>query len=342
MRPVIGIAISLLIHGVLVAVLLLAPKGMTSTQVKRGEPLFVELPNIEEPAPKGNPAGRSPAPPTSPSRPAAARPSPPAPPAVRPPAPAPAPAAPPTRVAAAPPASAAPPSPPAAAAPAPPTPAPPTPAPIAEPTPAPLPTREATPTPAPSPTPTPAERAVTAPPAPSPPSPASPPSERGGDTRVAAVPSAPREPPRPDIRSALRRGAGDGAGGLTGGRGGIEGEPIPLDSQDPRFGDYLDRVRRLIRSKWGFPCADGDPHGAHCVRREGELVVEFGILKDGHVPYVMLRDSSGSINMDDFAMNAVRLASPFPPLPDSVSKKGIPIIATFRYLIREELINVLR
>jgi protein TonB len=204
--------------------------------------------------------------------------------------------------------------------------------------------RETTPAPeAPAPAP-PTERAAAAPPAP-PTAPAAPatgaPTERG-ESRVAALPTPAPEPPRPDIRSALRRGAGGGAGGLTGGRGGIEGEPIPLDTDDPRFSDYLDRVRRLIRSKWGFPCAEGNPHAAQCVRREGELVIEFGIAKDGHVPFVNLRDSSGSVNMDDFALNAVRLASPFPPIPDAVSRKGIPIIATFRYLIREELINVLR
>ncbi|HEY3066196.1 MAG TPA: TonB family protein [Methylomirabilota bacterium] len=326
MRPGVGIAISLLIHAAVVAALLLAPKGQTTPQVKRGEPLIVELPNIPEPAPKGNPSARSPAPPA----PTAARPAPPPVPAVRPAPPAP------PRVAAAPPTPApAPPAPAPVTPPSPPvaTPAPPAPAPAAEPAPAPLPAHEAAPSPAPP------ERAVATPPAPA--SPAPTPSERGGDTRVAAVPSTPREPPRPDIRSALRRG-GEAAGGLSGGRGGIEGEPIPLDSDDPRFSEYLDRIRRLIRSKWGYPCAEGDPHAIHCLRRDGELVIEFGIAKDGHVPFVLLRNSSGSVNMDDFALNAVRLASPFPPLPDSVSKKGIPILATFRYMIREELMNILR
>ena len=335
-RPLIGISLSVLLHVAVLAALLFAPRVMTGASVKRGEPLFVELPNIEEPAPKGNPAARSPLPPTPPSRPARATPPAPEPPAPR------AVTTPSARVASAPP-SVAPappiaPAPPAAPAPRQVAAAPPAPTPAAEPAPTvPAPREAATAPEAPAPA-APTERAAAAPPTPS----TAPAPSEPGDARVAALPSPPPEPPRPDIRSALRRGAGGGAGGLTGGRGGIEGEPIPLDTDDPRFSDYLDRVRRLIRSKWGFPCAEGNPHASQCVRREGELIIEFGITKDGHVPFVNLRDSSGSVNMDDFALNAVRLASPFPPIPDSVSRKGIPIIATFRYLIREELINVLR
>src|SRR5919198_5396256 len=102
-RPIAGITLSLLMHLAVVVALLYAPRVMTGVSVKRGEPLFVELPNIEEPAPKGNPAARSPLPPTPPSRPAAAKPRAPEPPAQRavPPAP-PRVAAPPPPVAAAP------------------------------------------------------------------------------------------------------------------------------------------------------------------------------------------------------------------------------------------------
>src|SRR5438270_657545 len=61
-------------------------------------------------------------------------------------------------------------------------------------------------------------------------------------------------PPVSDSRSALRRGGRAGAGGAGEGWAGIEGEPIPLDSSDPRYNDYLDRVRRMIKEKWGYPC----------------------------------------------------------------------------------------
>jgi hypothetical protein len=37
--------------------------------------------------------------------------------------------------------------------------------------------------------------------------------------------------------------------------------------------------------------------------------------------------------LDDYAMNAVRLASPFPPIPDQMSRGGIPVMAVFNYII---------
>jgi TonB family protein len=143
-----------------------------------------------------------------------------------------------------------------------------------------------------------------------------------------------------DLRSL---GRGTGAGGRGQGRGGIEGEPVPLDSPDPKYSDYLDRVRRAIKDKWGFPCAEGAPERYGCARREGELIIEFGIAKDGHVPFISLRQSTGSANMDSFALNAIKLAQPFPPVPDVISKTGFPILARFRYiLVDQTLTNILR
>jgi TonB family protein len=160
---------------------------------------------------------------------------------------------------------------------------------------------------------------------------------------VATAPG-PRET-APDIRSALRRGGpGDGTGGAGGhgeGRGGIEGEPIPLDSRDPKYNDYLDRVRRMIKDKWVFPCVKSADSG-RCEYHSAALVIEFGIAKDGRVPFVTLRQQSGFEIMDQYAMNAIKLAAPFPPVPDVLSRKGIPILARFSYVVDTSLVNVLR
>src|SRR5215470_20357139 len=41
-------------------------------------------------------------------------------------------------------------------------------------------------------------------------------------------------------------------------RAGIEGEPIPLDSNGPnydkRYDDYFKRIRGMIKSQWVYPC----------------------------------------------------------------------------------------
>jgi len=139
------------------------------------------------------------------------------------------------------------------------------------------------------------------------------------------------------MRSALRRGAG----GRGEGRGGIEGEPIPLDSPDPKYNDYLEQVRRKIKANWGFPCVP-DEDRRRCEYKTTQLVVEFGIAKDGRVPFVVVRNSSGFPIYDDYAVNAIKFSSPFPPVPDSISRTGFPINATFRYVVESSLTNLLR
>src|SRR5437899_5636963 len=324
-RPFIGLLASIVTHLGVITALLLLGGPCAKVQVKRGEPLFVELPNIPEPAPAGNPAATSAGPPVDQPSPPMVKPSPPTPPPARPAPPAP------TRAAPTPPVVASRPAPPAPRA----QPAPSRPAPVTPPTDqsGPAISETAKPTPAP-PEPAPS----TPPPPPTPPidAPSAPPAPQ-----VAALPPGAQAPPAPpvDIRSALKRGCG--AGGASNGRGGIEGEPIPLDSPDPRYSDYFDRVRRMIKERWGYPCVkNGDTH--ECEYKTAALIVEFGIAKDGKVPFVNVLRSSGWAIYDDYAVNAIKLASPFPPVPDTISRKGIPVLARFNYMVDTSLTNFLR
>jgi protein TonB len=158
-------------------------------------------------------------------------------------------------------------------------------------------------------------------------------------------------PALPDIRSALRRGGGGGgtglggAGGTGAGRGGIEGEPVALDSKDPNFSDYLERVRALIKKHWSYPCVKNQDT-RECEYKSGQLVIEFGILRNGQLGFVELHRSSGHAIMDDYAANAIKLASPFPAIPAGLlqSRKGagLPILARFNYVVENSLTNVLR
>jgi protein TonB len=322
-RPVRGAVVSVALHAAVVALLIGFGTPIATYHVKRGEPLFVELPETPEPAPSGNPAAKTMTPPTPPP-PLPSRPAP----RVPPPAPTSRPSPPPV----------------VASRPAPPAqrPAPSTSA--AAPTPPPSESGEA---PAPKPAPPPAERPPVPPvtPAPEPPAPppavAAPPAPAG--PQVAAVPPQ-REAPLVDIRSALRGGA---AGGRVGGRGGIEGEPIGLDSKDPKFNDYLDRLRRMIKERWGYPC-EKNPTTHECEYLSAQLVVEFGILMDGRLQFVEVVRSSGHPIYDDYAVNAIKLASPFPTVPPAMMAKmprgsaGVPIRAVFNYVFETSLTNLLR
>jgi TonB family protein len=146
------------------------------------------------------------------------------------------------------------------------------------------------------------------------------------DPRVASAP--PQPPPAAGM---FRRGGG---GGLKGGRGGIEGDPIALDTPDPKYQDYFRQIRERIQSKWIYP------YEASSRGIGGELQIDFGIAKSGELQFIERRRTSGVELLDDYAIRAVQLASPFPPVPDAISKGGLPINGTFKYLIQDSgLIN---
>jgi TonB family protein len=129
---------------------------------------------------------------------------------------------------------------------------------------------------------------------------------------------------------------------------------MSLDSNDP----YLMLVRNQIRQKWAFPCepANGNggttvmtpitlaPHqsvtlpSTGCEFRSARVEVEFGVATGGVVTYVIVRKPSGHDIYDEYAVKAVRLASPFPPVPDSLmsSGKGIVVTGTFNYVVEHK------
>src|ERR1700756_3612056 len=54
----VSVALSVVLHLVVLGAVLLLLRHPSRLAQKRGEPLFVELPNLRGPAPKGNPAER--------------------------------------------------------------------------------------------------------------------------------------------------------------------------------------------------------------------------------------------------------------------------------------------
>jgi TonB family protein len=311
---VVTVVVSVLLH-VLVGLLMIVGPMEQRIISKRGESLLVDIApdKPKETAPLGNPSRPvgpdAPAPPRQ-----AAPPAPPTPPA---PKAAPIPPAPPS-TATAPAPRPAPPAPKVADAPKEAPKAPPAP-PKPEEGPGP---KAAPPAPAPEPT----QTAKATPPQPQQPSTPAP--QLGAPTppRVASTP-----PESSPTSGMFRRGGG---GGLKGGRGGIEGEPIPLDTPDPKYQDYFNQIRERIKSKWIYP------YEASSRGIGGELSIEFGIAKSGELQFIERRRSSGVELLDDYAMRAVQLASPFPPVPDAISKGGLPIHGIFRYqLLGSGLIN---
>ena len=317
-----GVVASVLVHVLVAWALLWGLKGelMPRWVPKKGDTIIVELPKPEEPANAGSPTAQ---PPPAP-RPAPARP--PVPPASRPSPPRETPPAPreERRVASAPrPAE-------------PPAPRAPEPAPrAAEPAP-----RAVEPAPTAAEPTLPAPKAAEA--APRAPAAAEPPRE-GAERQVAALtPRAPSVPSASDSLAALR-----GAGGRGQGRGGIVGDPIRLDSDDPRYNEYLEQIRRRIKEKWGFPCVRTAP-GRECDHHTTSLDVHFGILKDGRVQFVDVVRVSDHGVYDEYAVNAILMAQPFPPVPAAMmaamrqGSSGLAISARFSYVVESSLTNLLR
>jgi TonB family protein len=310
-----GVIVSVLLHAALLALLVGGGLPVGKYDVKRGEPLMVELPKEDDSPPPGAPGAPEPRPAAPP---VAAPPAPPAPKvAATPPSPAPKPAA---RPAPRPePAERAPRSEPERRVAS----GPPPPAPEHDPAPAPPAAAAATPAPpaparAPDATPQ-IERA---------------PQERPAGERLAALP--PSSPGPPDVLSALRRGQG-GAGGSGRGRGGIDGTPIPLESEDPRYNDYLEQLRRMLQAKMTWPCDNFSRKRGDCRDRDEDLMIEFGIYRNGQLAFVEVIRSSSQPVYDENSANTVKLASPFPPPPPAMlaamrpGSTGVPILVHFRY-----------
>jgi len=92
---------------------------------------------------------------------------------------------------------------------------------------------------------------------------------------------------------------------------GRAGGPIHMNSPslDPVTFDYFVRVRQLIRAKLIHPPCGNEwwvPWG--CAYKSTRVVVELSILKDGQLQSAY----------NDSAVEAVRAAAPFPPIPQEV------------------------
>jgi TonB family protein len=107
-------------------------------------------------------------------------------------------------------------------------------------------------------------------------------------------------------------------------------DSIPLGTTDPKYQEYFSHVHQQITSKWIYP-QDASSKGV-----VGEVSVDFGIEKSGELKYIERKNGSGEAILDDSVIRAIQLASPFPPVPDSVSKGGVRIHGVFRYRITSD------
>ena len=101
---------------------------------------------------------------------------------------------------------------------------------------------------------------------------------------------------------------------------------VSMDTDDPVFKDYIEKVKRKILSVWGYP--EDERPGL-----KGRVSLEFKIEIDGTVSRVDVTASSGYSSLDRGASNAVENAAPFPPVPPTLlgSKRRLAITGNFKY-----------
>ena len=120
-------------------------------------------------------------------------------------------------------------------------------------------------------------------------------------------------------RSGSGSGYGSGSGGGNPGGGG--GRPGIDAIKEPDFGPYMRELQRRIKMNW-------DPPKGNESKR---VVLLFKIAKDGRLLSCSVFKSSGLQNADAAALNAVKLAAPFKPLPPEYKGQSIDIQFTFDY-----------
>jgi len=108
----------------------------------------------------------------------------------------------------------------------------------------------------------------------------------------------------------------------TGGNGNA---PVSLNTKDPAYVSYFNRIKHAIEINWEYP------ELAKRYGLQGKLAVEFSVAADGHLENLRITRSSGSQLLDDEAIRAIRAAAPFPRIPTWIKGSPLPISASMEY-----------
>ena len=122
-----------------------------------------------------------------------------------------------------------------------------------------------------------------------------------------------------------------GAGGTNGGGSrarplGLGGGDVDDDASDPRVVAYYRRVKAKISPLW----ANAFPKSALLELRQGTVILEFVVFADGRtaVSWPPLRPS-GIDEFDRNCADAIRRASPMPPIPPALGVRSLRFRAPF-------------
>jgi protein TonB len=104
-------------------------------------------------------------------------------------------------------------------------------------------------------------------------------------------------------------------------------DTIMLNTKNSKYTPYSSRIKRKIELAWEYP------NKAREEEIQGRLTLIFSILRNGDLAGLQLLQSSGFQVLDNGAFNAVRLAAPYYPIPQTTGVTKLNIIATFEYRV---------
>jgi len=106
----------------------------------------------------------------------------------------------------------------------------------------------------------------------------------------------------------------------------IPGPQILSDTMGVDFQPYLLRIYLLVRRNWYSVIPEIARLG-----KQGRVALEFSIERNGRVPDLVLRVSSGTGSLDSAALASIRLSNPFPALPPEFPGEDIRLRFIYLY-----------
>ncbi len=100
---------------------------------------------------------------------------------------------------------------------------------------------------------------------------------------------------------------------------------VSIGTQSIKYASYLKHIKDKVQNTWVYP------EEARLNNQQGGLLLIFTIEKNGDVSRVKVINSSGYRLLDEAAVNAIKEAAPFPPLPKRLHIDRLNIYATFLY-----------
>jgi len=106
------------------------------------------------------------------------------------------------------------------------------------------------------------------------------------------------------------------------------GGAIDISTSEYRYIGYFSGLRKAIELAWNYP--------SQAVRRgqQGVVSLRFAIAADGTASKIKVTQSSGHRLLDVAIVDAIRLASPFSPLPAGFKREQLTITGSFHYILR--------